>query len=62
MTRGQPSPHRGEKHYCAKLTEAMVLFIRKSGEGCSRLAARFGVHKSTVHAARVKRRWKHVES
>jgi hypothetical protein len=61
MTKGQASPHRGSLHYGAKLTESAVIWIRKSGESLTRMARRFGVAKCTVHAAKLGRRWKHVE-
>lgn len=51
---------RGSAHYRAKLTEAQVLEVRAaraSGETFVSIAARYGVHKSTIQYA-VKRGWK----
>ena len=62
MKKDQPSPHRGEAHYLAKLTDAAVIFIRRSGESCTSLAKRFGVCKATISAAKTGRKWKHVEA
>jgi transposase len=61
MSPGQPSPHCGELHYSAKLTNAAVRFIRASTMGCKRLARRFGVSKKAVQNARRRITWKCVK-
>lgn len=59
MARGDPKPI-GEAHYCAKLTEAAVRAIRKSGETISGLAEAYGVSRPTLRSAKFGRTWKHV--
>jgi len=51
---------RGEDHLNARLTDDRVKHIRKSSDGLSALAARFGVCKSTVHRAKIGRSWSHL--
>lgn len=50
----------GEQHPHHRLTDAAVLFIRRSGLGLNELAARFSVCRSTIHRARIGRSWAHV--
>jgi hypothetical protein len=61
MRRGARSPYCGERHLCAKLTDAAVRFIRGSTRGAKRLAARFNVSKKAVQNARRRLTWKHVD-
>ena len=51
---------RGKQHGRAKLTEADVLYIRSSNESDSELAKRFGVFGTTIHSARVGKKWRHL--
>ena len=56
---------RGSRHANAKLTEEQVVIVRKLvREGRSRrsIAARIGVHKSTVERAVNYETWSHVGS
>jgi hypothetical protein len=48
---------RGEEHPHHRLTDSAVCFIRRSGLGLNELAAKFGVDKKTVWAARTSQRW-----
>ena len=53
----------GERHPLARLTESAVLDIRDSyarGETQTVLAARYGVHQTTLHAVVHGRIWRHV--
>jgi hypothetical protein len=53
----------GERHPCAKLTEADVIEIRRrcaAGEYQRTVARRFGVSQSTVSAAHNRRTWRHL--
>ena len=50
----------GERHNLAKLTEADVLYIRRSSETGVALAARFGITKSNVSCIRTRKTWKHI--
>ena len=52
---------RGERHGCAKLTEAQVRHIRDTTGGASQLAAIYGVSLTHVWAIRTGRVWKHLE-
>jgi len=60
-------PHRlarGEKHGCAKLSEADVIEIRRlmaNGESGPRVARLFGVDHKTVYAIRDRRIWRHLQ-
>lgn len=51
---------RGERNTEAKLTADQVQEIRASHESGSVLAARYGVHRSTVNRARAGVHWGHV--
>lgn len=53
---------RGERVGCSKLTEEMVRQIRNApfDESRSAMAARLGVHKTTLYRALNGRRWGHV--
>lgn len=54
---------RGSQHANAKLTEAQVVMIRelvRQGRSCRSVAARIGVHKSTVQRAVRFDSWRHV--
>lgn len=48
----------GSRHGMARLTEAAVREIRASAETSAALAARFGVHETTVGLARNRVTWK----
>lgn len=50
----------GDSHYCAKVDEEAVRFIRSSCEKGTVLARRFGVAKSAISAIRKRKTWKHV--
>lgn len=50
----------GEAHGNARLTESQVLVILASPQTAPELASRFGVSRSTVHAIKSGRRWKHL--
>lgn len=52
-------PH-GERHGRAKLTPAMVIEIRSSGEPDTRIALRLGVSSATVRYARIGATWRDV--
>jgi transposase-like protein len=52
---------RGTKHPLAKLSEAVVAFVRSSGDTTGALARRFGVCKKTLRAARRGDTWRHVK-
>lgn len=56
----QPDPGRGESCSSSKLTEDQVREIRASSESDRRLAARFGVGKSTIGNIRTRQTWRHV--
>lgn len=54
---------RGENHYNAKLTEAVVREARRRrshGVWLSKLAAEYGVTKTAMHDAIIGKTWKHV--
>lgn len=51
---------RGRQHGRAKLTEADVLYIRSSNESDAVLGRRFGVFSTTIHSARVGKKWGHL--
>ena len=51
---------QGENHGRAKLTEQDVLAIRRSPFSNRILAKRYGVHESTIYAARRGERWQHL--
>lgn len=50
----------GEAHGNARLTESQVLVILASPQTAPELAGRFGVSRSTVHAIKSGRRWRHL--
>jgi hypothetical protein len=54
-------PPPGEKNWSAKLTEADVRAIRASTESDTALAARYGIARENIWAARTRRTWKHIE-
>jgi transposase-like protein len=51
----------GTKHPNAKLSDAVVAFVRSSGDTIGALARRFGVTKKTLRAARRGDTWRHVK-
>lgn len=51
---------RGERHGCAKLTEADAIAIRSSRESSSTLAHRYGIDPSHVWSVRSGRTWRHL--
>ena len=51
---------RGERHPCAKLTEAAVRGIRASTADAGICAARYGVTREHIWAVRKNRAWKHL--
>ena len=51
---------KGRAHKAAKLTEKQVLEIRASDDTHAALAARFGVHPSTVRLVRTGKNWAHI--
>lgn len=51
----------GEKHGCAKLTEADVRAIRDSQETGVALAAKYGVSTTQISDIRNRRSWRHIE-
>jgi hypothetical protein len=53
----QPRRVLGEANPTHKLTLAAVRFIRASDLSCRELAARFGVKRRTVQAARSRQNW-----
>lgn len=60
---GQGTNQIGEKNSCAKLTEADVRSIRSLAErGCSgrKIAAQFGINKSTAWQIVARKKWRHV--
>jgi len=61
--KGRQARLQGERHNLRKLSDAQVLEIRAAhlaGESTARLAAKFGVHKSTAHRAATRRNWRHL--
>lgn len=55
----------GERHYCAKLTEANVVLMRQrhaGGESYTSLAAEFGVAIQVARKAIMGQSWRHVGS
>jgi hypothetical protein len=52
---------RGEAFKTAKLTDARVREIRASSEPAWKLAAKYGVYKSTIYKVRSRKAWAHVE-
>lgn len=56
----------GEKHHNSKLTEALVVEIRRAyaaGEGSHReLGKRFGIHRTAIYAVVTWKTWAHVEA
>lgn len=52
---------RGEKHIQAKLTADLVRLIRASPLSCAKLGSQLGVRDTTIHSARTRKTWKHVE-
>lgn len=61
MDRPDGTMPRGNQHWCAKLSEADVLAIRKGADNHSATARRFGVSERTVRDIRAGRTWKHLE-
>lgn len=51
---------RGETHPSAKLTAQQVLTIRNDPRGGRKLAAEYGVSRSTIHYARTGKNWRHL--
>jgi hypothetical protein len=51
---------RGEKHGCALMTEYLVRELRQQPGTLDQLAARFGISRSTVHAIKTRRLWRHI--
>jgi hypothetical protein len=50
----------GEDNRQAKLTEVQVFEIRTSKAVCTALAARYGVHKTTISRIKARKLWKHI--
>ena len=63
MTKGRHvyGTSRGERHGCAKLTEADVLAIRASAETGVHLAKVYGVSTTQISDIRNRRAWKHLD-
>ena len=57
---GQGAFPRGGQHWAAKLTEDQARHILTSSLTDQELATRYGVARSTIHAIRSRRRWKHL--
>ena len=58
------TPHRGERHLQAKLTEQAVIEIRRArtrGESMEAVGARYGVARMTAYNAAVGNTWAHVK-
>ncbi len=60
MKREHGTDHVGERHGCAKLTEADVREIRRSALPGKEVAARYGIAYGYVSHIRNKRRWRHL--
>ena len=60
MPSSQTYFRRGEDHVNARLTDARVRHIRRSGESIDVLARAFGVGRSAIHRARTGETWQHV--
>jgi hypothetical protein len=60
VSKGRWNRPNGIKHYCARLTETKVRFIRKSPRSCEDLSRKFSVSAQTIHEARTRKTWKHV--
>lgn len=58
--RGHGTAQWGVRHHNHRLTEEAVRAIRASSVSLSALAAKYGVSKSCVHAARSGRSWRHL--
>lgn len=60
-----PPMHFGVEHYCAKLSEDDVRYIRQNYRpkvvGLKQLADRFGVGITAIHSITSGRTWKHVD-
>lgn len=50
----------GEGHHAARLTDDVVIFIRKCNISDRKLAKILGVSKSTVRSARIGETWRHI--
>lgn len=59
IQRGSSRP--GEKNPAALLTADQVRIIRSRSESYSKMATRFGVHKSTIAAIIARRLWSHLD-
>jgi hypothetical protein len=57
--RTTPFPLVGEDHHSSKLTQAEVLEIRRSKEGCTVLSERYGCSHTNVQLIRKKETWRH---
>lgn len=55
------APPKGWRHHNAKLRENDIRDIRASDETDAALARRYGVHPTTLNAARVGDTWQHVK-
>lgn len=58
--RRKNTPHHGEKHGNAKLTDEAVRFIRKSNLPQKKLAEMFGVSKYPIYRIKSGKGWTHV--
>jgi len=58
--RAVDTPSPGERNGQAKLTEDQVLAIRRSNLKLKELAAIYGVHFSTIHLIKSRKKWKHI--
>lgn len=54
------NPAKGEKHFKAKLTDAIVVEILTSPLGSRRLGRKFNVSKDAIQAVKRRKTWKHV--
>ncbi|URY10891.1 hypothetical protein [Shigella phage ESh6] len=60
VTKGRDNASRGEEHYGAKLTEAIVREIRASNLTNTELSEMYGIHRRTISDARCGKTWRHI--
>lgn len=60
VTKGRANVSRGEYHYGAKLTEAIVREIRASNLTNTELSKMYGIHRRTISDARCGKTWRHI--
>jgi len=62
--RGYKTQPKGTAHWCVKLTEANVVYIRSFGSvsrALSKFIGRlFKIHPSYVYQIRARKRWRHI--